>query len=185
MARRVALLGGSFNPPHVAHQMIALWVLSTEQADEVWLMPCFRHPFGKGLVDFRHRIEMCRRAALALPPGRVQVSAVEEELGGESRTLLTVQHLLATHPDCQLRLVIGADILQEKASWYRFDELARLAPPLVIGRSGYPSPASVPELPAVSSSRIRELLLRGEDVSAWLPAPVLEYIRAEGLYGHG
>ena len=182
MARRVALLGGSFNPPHVAHQMIGLWVLSTDQADEVWLLPCFRHPFGKNLVDFRHRLEMCRRAALALPPGRVKVSAVEEELGGESRTLFTVQHLQVAHPDCQFRLVIGADILQEQGSWYRFDELSRLAPPLVIGRSGYPSPETAPVLPAVSSSRIRELLLRDEDVSAWLPAPVLEYIHAEGLY---
>ena len=79
--------------------------------------------------------------------------------------------------------MIGADILQEQSSWYRFDELARLAPPLVVGRAGYPSPQGVPELPAVSSSRIRELLARGEDASAWLPAPVLDYIRAAGLYG--
>jgi len=180
--RRVALLGGSFNPPHVAHQMICLWVLSTEQADEVWLLPCFRHPFRKQLVSFEHRLEMCRRAARALPAGRVLVSTVEEELGGEGRTFHTVQHLIQAHPDCRFRLVIGADILQEKGSWYRFDELAELAPPLVIGRSGYPSPEEVPTLPAVSSTRIRELLARGETPSPWLPAAVLEYIKTERLY---
>ncbi len=183
--RRIALLGGSFNPPHVAHQMICLWALSTGQADEVWLIPCYQHPFGKPLCAFRHRLEMCRRAAALLPAGRVRVLPVEEELGGESRTLYTVQHLVGQHPDCQFRLLIGADILGEQSSWYRFDELARLAPPLVIGRSGYPSPAGVPELPAISSTRIRELLRCGQPAAAWLPAGVLDYIRAEGLYGLG
>jgi nicotinate-nucleotide adenylyltransferase len=179
---RVALLGGSFNPPHVAHQMVCLWVLSTDQADEVWMVPCFRHPFGKQLCDFDHRVEMCRRAALVLPAERVKVSRVEEELREEGRTLFTVRHLIEQRPDCQFRLVIGADILQEQSSWYRFDEVARLAPPLVIGRGGYDSPATVPVLPAISSSRIRELLRQGQDASAWLPAPVLEYILGEGLY---
>jgi nicotinate-nucleotide adenylyltransferase len=95
------------------------------------------------------------------------------------------QHLVGQHPDCQFRLLIGADILAEQSSWYRFDELARLAPPMVIGRSGYPSPAGVPELPAISSTRIRELLRCGQPAAAWLPAGVLDYISAEGLYGPG
>ncbi len=180
---RIALLGGSFNPPHIAHQMACLWALSTDQADEVWLVPCFRHPFHKDLVSYEHRVGMCRRAADLFGEGRVSVSRVEEELGGESRTLFTVEHLVAHHPQHRFRLLIGADILQEKGSWYRFEEIERLAPALVIGRSGYPSPAGVPELPAISSTMVRERLRRGADVSALVPARVLEHIAAERLYG--
>ena len=44
---RVALFGGSFNPPHVAHQLVALYVLETQPVDELWLIPCFQHPFEK------------------------------------------------------------------------------------------------------------------------------------------
>ena len=47
----VALFGGSFNPPHIAHQMVALWVLETQAVDGLWMLPTWRHPFGKPLVD--------------------------------------------------------------------------------------------------------------------------------------
>ncbi len=49
---RVALFGGSFNPPHVAHQMVALYVLETQPVDELWFVPTYAHPFGKALVDY-------------------------------------------------------------------------------------------------------------------------------------
>ena len=55
---RVALFGGSFNPPHVAHQMVALYVLETQPVDELWFVPTYAHPFGKALVDYDHRIAM-------------------------------------------------------------------------------------------------------------------------------
>jgi nicotinate-nucleotide adenylyltransferase len=179
---RIALLGGSFNPPHVAHQMICLWALSTDQADEVWLLPCFRHPFHKDLVPFEHRVAMCIRAVQTFRQGSVTVSRVEEELGGESRTLFTVQHLVQRHPEHRFRLLIGADILEEKSAWYHFEEVGRLAPPLVIGRSGYASPAGVPELPAISSTVVRQRIRGGGDVSALVPAAVLEYAATHRLY---
>jgi nicotinate-nucleotide adenylyltransferase len=188
--RRAAILGGSFNPPHLGHQMICLWALSTEQVDEVWIVPCFAHPFRKQLQPFADRVAMCERAAAVLPVGRVRVSRVEEELGGESRTLYTIQHLVAQHPGTRFRLLIGADILAERAEWHRWGEIERLAPPIVIGRAGYESllggaaaaGAEVPVLPAISSTLIRERLARGEEVAALLPAAVLAYIRERGLY---
>ena len=72
---RVAIFGGSFNPPHLAHQMAALYVLETAAIDELWIVPAFQHPFGKVLAPFAHRLEMCELAAAALGP-RVKVSAV-------------------------------------------------------------------------------------------------------------
>ena len=83
---RVAIFGGSFNPPHLAHQMAALYVLETAAVDELWLVPAFRHPFGKALAPFADRLEMCELAAAALGT-RVKVSAIERESGVESRTL--------------------------------------------------------------------------------------------------
>jgi nicotinate-nucleotide adenylyltransferase len=183
MTTRVAVLGGSFNPPHVAHQLLALWALSTGQADAVWLIPCFEHAFGKRLAPFADRCAMCELAIEILPTGAVRVSRVEEELGAPSRTLVTLQHLRTQRPDCELALLIGADILQERESWYRFDEVERLARLLVVGRPGYPSPDGAPVMPDISSTRIREMLERGESPAALLPASVLAYVRACGLYG--
>ena len=179
---RIALLGGSFNPPHVAHQMVALWVLATGRADRVWLLPCFRHPFGKRLVAFEHRLRMCDLAVEPFAPGRLAVSRVEEQLGGESRTFHTVRHLVERHPDRRFSLVIGADILAEKGSWYRFEAIEELVDVLVIGRAGYPSPAGAPLLPEVSSTEIRARLSRGEPVDHLVPAPVLRYVDDHGLY---
>lgn len=180
-ARTIAVFGGSFNPPHLAHQMACLVVLETEPVDELWLVPTWRHPFDKDLVDFEHRVEMCRRAT-AVFGGRVQVSRIEEELGGDaSRTLDTLEALASRGPDDELRLVIGADILAETDKWHRWDEVVRLAPPLVIGRTGYRSDAEV-TLPPVSSTDIRERLRRGEDVVPLVSRSVMDYIAGRGLY---
>lgn len=185
MARsRIALLGGSFNPPHVGHQMIALWLLSTEQTDQVWLVPCSQHPFGKELVGFDHRVKMCRLATRVFPEQSVLVSGVEESLGGGGRTLVTIQHLLREHPDHRFSLVIGSDILKEKDAWFRFDEIEALVDVVVVGRSGHEdaAPPGAPVLPDISSTEIRRRIAQGEQVSQQVPAPVLGYIRRHGLY---
>lgn len=180
--RRVAILGGSFNPPHLAHQMACLWALSTGRADQVWLMPCNQHAFNKQLVSYEHRCAMCELAALSFPPGSVTVSRVEGELGGESRTYVTLRHLREQHPQLQLSLIIGSDILLETDSWYRFDEIQRMVQIMVLGRSGYPSPEGVPVLPPISSTWIRQTRRDQGDVSAVVPARVLRYMEQHKLY---
>ena len=62
----VAIYGGSFNPPHVAHQLISLLVLETVVVDELWWVPTFRHAFGKELALFEDRVAMCRLATTSL-----------------------------------------------------------------------------------------------------------------------
>lgn len=179
---RVGLIGGSFNPPHVAHGMMVYWLLSTRRVDEVWLVPCYRHPLGKDLAPFEHRHQMCQLICQQFLPDMVVSSRVEADLGGESRTLYTIQHLLHELPEHQFHLVVGSDILQEKAEWYRYDEIERLVPILVVGREGYPLPEDAVVLPNISSSSIRRKLQRGEDVSALVPAAVLDHIQMHGLY---
>lgn len=184
---RVALFGGSFNPPHVAHQLAALYVLETEPVDELWFVPCFKHPFDKALEPFEDRLAMCNLAAAALGP-RVKVSDCERALGGESLTLRTVKTLLAAQPELELSLVIGADLEAEVAAWYGAEELRRLLRFIVVGRGGHEEGGDAqkparPVMPAVSSSDIRERLRRGEPADAWLPRSVLDYIRRKKLYG--
>ena len=70
-----AIYGGSFDPPHMGHQLACLYVLEALAAEAVWLMPCFVHPFGKALSSFEHRFAMCEKLARPLP--RVTVSAAE------------------------------------------------------------------------------------------------------------
>ena len=181
---RVAVFGGSFNPPHVAHVLACALVLSTEEVDRLLVVPAFKHPFAKALAPFDDRVTMCGLAMGWLPG--VEISRVEEELGGESRTLRTLEALARDHRDWQLRLVIGADILLEAPRWFGFDAIVKLAPPIVLGRAGVPeSGAPSPLLPEVSSTQVRSAIARGawSEVEKVVPRAALAHARARGLYG--
>jgi nicotinate-nucleotide adenylyltransferase len=182
---RVALFGGSFNPPHAAHQLVALYVLETRAVDQLWLIPCFQHPFEKSLEPFADRMRMCELAAAALGP-RARVSDVEGRLGGESRTLRTVQTLRAEHPGDEFSLVIGSDLQGETSGWYGAGELQKTVPFIVVGRGGHAAPGdsgTAVVMPAVSSTEVRERLRSGRPVDEMVPGAVLDYIRQRGLYG--
>jgi nicotinate-nucleotide adenylyltransferase len=181
---RTAVFGGSFNPPHVAHQMACLHVLETAGVDRVLWVPVGQHPFAKDVAPFEHRFEMCRLAAARFGAAAV-VSRVESELPTPSRTLVTLRHLAAGSPGERFALVIGTDILPERDKWFGWAEIERLCEVVVVGRAGYPAPGVQVALPAVSSTEIRARLARREDVSGMVPASVLGYLRAHGLYGAG
>jgi nicotinate-nucleotide adenylyltransferase len=176
---RVAFFGGSFNPPHVAHQFVALYVLETAAVDELWLVPCAKHPFEKVLAPFHHRLRMCELAASALGP-RVKVSDVENRLGGESRTLVTLRALQAEHPDHAFHLVVGADIEPELKLWYGAGELLSAIPRIVVGRAGFGGGGLA--MPAVSSTEIRARIARGDSVAHLVPRTVDAYIREHRLF---
>jgi nicotinate-nucleotide adenylyltransferase len=184
---RIAIFGGSFNPPHVAHQMLALYVLETAPIDGLWFVPCFRHPFDKPLAPFDDRFRMCERAVGALGP-RVQVSDIEREIGGESRTLRTVRRLQELHPEHEFQLVIGGDLYAEVPTWYGGAELQRTVPFIVVGRGGSAGPGSGSgkvakvAMPEVSSTEVRQALREGKTVEGLVPRTVLDYIYERGLY---
>ena len=184
---RVALFGGSFNPPHVAHQLVALYVLETAPVDELWFVPAYEHAFGKPLAAFEDRLAMCELAAPALGP-RARVSDVERAIGGRSLTLRTVRRLAEQHPAHSFSLVIGSDLAGEVASWYGGDELARTIPFIVIGRAGAGAgagagtAASGVVMPEVSSTAVRAALAAGKPADGLVPRAVLDYIYRKGLY---
>jgi nicotinate-nucleotide adenylyltransferase len=126
---------------------------------------------------------MCERAMGWLP--RTTILRVEEELGGESRTLRTVEHLRKAHPDWRMRLVLGADVLLEGPRWQGFERVAELAPPVILGRAGVvtqDAPRAL--LPEVSSTAIRDAIGAGRahELAAIVPREVLAYIEAQGIY---
>ncbi len=181
--RTVAFFGGSFNPPHISHVLSVVYALSVFPIDLVMVVPVFQHPFAKELAAFDDRMEMCR-VALSWIPG-VMVSAVERELGGESLTLRTLEHLRGVYPHWSFRLLVGADVLADLHKWHRFDRIAEIAPPIVLGRAGVQAnEAPEPLLPRVSSTEIREAAARGrlDEVKEKIPERVRELIVSRGIY---
>jgi len=180
----LAVLGGSFDPPHIGHVFLATYARSVAGVARVLVVPTFEHAFGKALSPFEHRLRMSE-LAFSLIDG-VDVSPIERELGGTSRTLRLVEELARRYPDHQLRLLVGADILLETQRWFRFDEIVALAPLLVAERAGFVSSGhvSAPLLPEVSSSEIRRALAAAEtgEIAAWVPQAVRAYIAQHGLY---
>jgi nicotinate-nucleotide adenylyltransferase len=181
---RVAVFGGSFNPPHVAHVLAVAYVLACADVDRVLVVPCFRHPFAKSLAPFAARMEMCRLAFADL--ARVEVSNVEEELGGDSLTVRTLERLAERHPRWSMRLVVGADVVHEMDRWTSPDRVRALAPPLILGRVGFALPPTLGDAPAVlpevSSTAIRAAIARGDLATKLLPRRVSAYIADHALY---
>jgi len=178
----VALYGGSFNPPHVGHQMACLYLLEGLSADAVWIIPARSHPFGKTLADFGQRVQMCR--LLAEPfAGRVEVSTVEDDADLSGKTFDTLCELRRSHPERRFALAVGSDILAETAQWYRWQDIGKRARVVVIGRTGHLAPGTTPvALPQVSSTQIRARLAAGESIDGLVPTIVADYIAREGLY---
>ncbi len=181
---RVALFGGSFNPPHVAHQLVCTYVLATARpaVDQVWMNPTFVHPFGKQLAAYEDRVTMCQRAA-TLFGGRVVVSRIESELEGESYTVRTVRELMKRHPEHGFALVIGADLLKQRERWRDWPALSQLVPQIIVGRANHQG--GEVELPAISSTEIRRRVAVAESIDALVPLGVVDYIAEHGLYRHG
>jgi nicotinate-nucleotide adenylyltransferase len=168
---RIAIYGGSFNPPHVGHAMVAAWLGWTERVDRVWLLPTGAHAFGKSLLPFPTRLAFCHALAATVGPF-VEVCGIEGERSGPSYTVDTLRELAAQHPEHRFQLVVGADILPDTPRWKEWPTIATLFEPIVVGRGGYPPVDGAPTFPAVSSTEIRARHDRGESVDGLVPARV-------------
>jgi len=190
---RIGLFGGSFDPPHIAHMMVAAWALAGGEIDQLWVIPTGGHPFGKRSAPFDDRWEMCRRA-FGCYGERVRLLDLERG-PGVHYSVDTLRRLIDRHPGHSWHWVMGSDQLEEAHVWKQFDEIERLAPPLIIPRQGYPSPAGIPPegppqsrpefaLPDLSSTFIRSRLAEGafEELAGLVPGPVLEVVRQGRLY---
>jgi nicotinate-nucleotide adenylyltransferase len=201
LAGCTALYGGSFDPPHMGHQMACLYLLEALGAAEVWLVPTATHAFGKALSPYPVRRAMC--AAMMAPfGGRVQLCDVEQRRGGVSRSIETLGELQAAHPERRLAMVVGADVVPQLPRWHAFAELMAACPWVVLGRGGTPEApglgalaqdqagveARVIEaplvLPEVSSSALRTAVAARGPAALWglVPAAVQALVAQHELY---
>ena len=178
----VAVYGGSFNPPHVGHGMVAAWLLWTRRVDSVLLVPAFAHAFDKVLRPFEERVALCEALASELGPS-VSVSRIEGELPSPSYTIETLEHLSEQLPENRLRLVVGADVLEQTHLWRDWDRILERFMPIVVGRGGYPPVDGTPTFPEVSSSDIRRRLAGGQPIEHLVPGRVLDLLEGSRRVG--
>ena len=175
MPKRIGFFGGSFNPPHIGHVAICEWLIEKGHVDEVWVVPCFIHPFGKELASFKARYEMCLFAFKRF--GRkVNVSKVEKTLGGVSHTIRTIKYLLQHYQRDDFSLVTGGDVKSQTSEWVDFGQIKALVPIISIPR-GPKSP-----IPDVSATEVRRRLAAGESYIDLVPREVAVYIVTHRLY---
>jgi len=178
----VALLGGSFNPPHMGHALCASFARTALGAHEVWLLPAFRHPLGKPLLAFEHRLHMCRLLAGQLGEW-AKAMDTEAHLGGEGRTVDLLEHVVPRHPGKRFWWLMGSDTVGDLPLWKGFSRIQELAKVVVVHRLGYPLEGALgPGLVALSSTQVRQRLAGGDIPEGWLPTAVAGYIHAQQLY---
>lgn len=175
---KIALFGGSFDPPHFGHVAVAKNLVESDQFDEVWILPSFKHPFEKKLVSFEDRVELCALAFGSLGK-KIRISRLEKELNSaEGYTIDLINPLVKKYPNHSFSLVVGTDLLQEKKRWKNFEEIEKKVSIFKISRSGY-EPSVYPN---ISSSGIREAILKGENLKPFLPQSVIDFILQKRLY---
>ena len=190
---RVGIVGGSFDPIHYGHLEIAREVLDNIDVEEVWMMPCYKHVFGKKTESFEHRKNMIDLALEEFGESRIRVSDFENRRKGVSYTVDTVRGLLKEDPGMEIYWAVGSDIMESFEQWKEPYELIKLAKLVILSRNGN-EPAYVPEnsiylrnsrIMNVSSTKIKKLLREGKPIDGLTPEPVIDYIRENGLYLSG
>jgi nicotinate-nucleotide adenylyltransferase len=174
---RIALFGGSFDPPHLGHVLAATYARVVGRADEVWILPVARHAFGKPISPWEQRWRLCQAAFGDLPFARLRD---DERRNADGYTIDLVEKLGREHPEHRWLLVGGSDMVQEMPTWHRGAELRPLVEVIAIPRRGFDDhPAA---LPAISSSQVRERLVQGGEAGNLLPPKVAELIAANSWY---
>ena len=181
---RRAIFGGTFDPIHKAHLVVAREAADAFALDQVLMIPAGNPPHKGAGTAYEHRYRMVELACEGDP--RLLPSRLEEG-SAKSYSIHTVERLKAEGGD--VYFIIGADAFAEIRTWHRWEDLIREVEFIVVTRPGhgYDSPpgARVHRLDTValpvSSSEIRERLKRGE-MPEEVPVAVAGYIRQQGLY---
>jgi nicotinate-nucleotide adenylyltransferase len=187
---RIGILGGTFDPPTFAHLQLAMFALGTDKVDQVWLVPCWEHAFGKQPSKFEDRDKMCRLAVEAVfgkgPGCKVDVKPYEA-LWKIHYTVDLVERLIKQYPDFTFTLILGADNLRDAAKWHHWEDILLMTdPPIIVGRPGVTVEGYVPDFEClpISSTMVREAaqLENYGDCKQWAPAAVIQYFTESYLY---
>ena len=189
--RRIGLFGGSFDPVHRGHLLVAEAAREELELDRVFFIPAARSPFKPANEPAPDPL---RAAMLRLALGGQTWGEVDEQefhRGGVSYTVDTVRAYAKRFPDAELFWLIGADNVAKLPEWHRATELAALTQFVAIPRPGetaisFPAPFCGRMLKGfpfgVSSSQIRARVKAGLPIAQLVPATVAETIRNHQLY---
>jgi nicotinate-nucleotide adenylyltransferase len=188
---KIGLFGGSFDPVHLGHLLVAQAAREELGLDRLFFIPAAQSPFKPDSkpTSGAGRVRLLR---LALA-GKAWCEIDEQELhrGGVSYTIETVRDYARRFPEAQIFYLIGGDHVPKLPAWREAEELARRVEFVVVPRPGqaetpFPSPfhgRSLKGFPlGVSSSQIRGRIQSGQPIDHLVPATVAEAIRGEGLY---
>jgi nicotinate-nucleotide adenylyltransferase len=199
---RIGVFGGTFDPVHQGHLILAEQCREQGRLDEVWFVPAARPPnkLDRPLTPFRHRVEMLALAVAGNPAFRID--PLEEDRVGPSYTADTVEELSRRHPDDEFFLLVGSDTLADLPRWHDPLRVVRHAGLLVMARPnnpvlpaaelgeglGLPDPSllrmEVVETPLIdiSSRDLRRRAAAGRSLRYFLPRAVEAYVHEKGLY---
>src|SRR5258706_2408691 len=181
---RIAIFGGTFDPIHTAHLVVAREAAQPFSLDRVLFIPAANPPHKEAGATYEHRYRMVELACAGEP--RFVPSRLEE--GSEkSYSIHTIERVKAEGGD--VFFVIGADAFADIRTWFRWEDVVRAVDFIVVTRPGHsysvPPGARVHRLDTIdlpgSSTEIRQLLTSGK-AARELPKSVVDYIRANALY---
>ena len=191
--KRVGVFGGSFDPVHVGHLILAERAVEELDLDHVLFIPAFLPPHkadGREITSGRDRVTMINLCIDQY--SEYSVSEIELERRGLSFTVDTLANLAEMYPESSLVLLMGSDNARDFRSWKEPAEILKLASVGVWERPGeyfwpeiYPDhiPQKIPApLLEISSTEIRERVGRGSSIRFMTPSRVVEYIREKELY---
>ncbi|MBW3621068.1 MAG: nicotinate-nucleotide adenylyltransferase [Actinobacteria bacterium] len=187
---RVGLLGGTFDPPHIAHLVVAEWARVALELDEVRFLVAGDPWMKDSASDATHRVAMTELAVADHEAFRVDDRETRRE--GPTYTAETLEELHGEEPGASWFFLLGADAVEKLPAWHRAADAVALATFVAVGRSGYPpvldhelladvAHLDVPHL-AVSSTGLRQAFREDGPVRYLVPASVERYIREHGLY---
>jgi nicotinate-nucleotide adenylyltransferase len=197
---RVGVFGGTFDPVHLGHLIVAEQCREQAQLDRVFFIPAARppHKLDHPLTSFRHRVDMLSLALAGQPV--FQVDELENDRPGPSYTVDTLEEMQRRQPDAELFLIVGADCLTDLPHWHQPARIAELACLLFVARPGWTiwppeqlkaalglqfdlrhQVAQVP-LIDISSRDLRWRLATGRSIRYLVPRAVECYLESHRLY---
>ncbi|CAM3794165.1 nicotinate-nucleotide adenylyltransferase [Alkalicoccus chagannorensis] len=190
--KKTGLLGGTFDPPHIGHLLMAEEASVQCGLEEVWWLPNSRQPLKQdSSASEEDRLRMVE--AMASLSAQFSVCREEVDRSGASYTLDTIEALKQKHPDREFYFIMGADSLESFQRWDRWTELREMLPFIVLSRPGQDmAPASsigfadvrILDTLAVdiSSSELRERAWSGNWNQFYVTSEVNRLIKEHGLY---
>jgi nicotinate-nucleotide adenylyltransferase len=183
---RLGIFGGTFDPPHLGHLLVAIDAYEALALDRLVFVPTGRQPLKADITTAPAAARLAMAHRLIGDDPRLAVSSIEIDRDGLSFTVDTLKAFAAEAPQAERFFLLGADAWRSFPRWRAPDEIMRLATVVVLTRGEEP-PRNAPRIVAVrridvSSTEIRSRVQSGLSLRGFVPEAVREYIEGNGLY---